>query len=72
MDDIIILELQVHIRYLRKQMAKVKKATKKPPFCEGINLNPTIYVRWDQILKDYFEVIGWLDEENFIVVMQKL
>jgi len=28
---------------------------KEPPFFDGISLNPTIYLKWVQILKDYFE-----------------
>jgi len=43
--DMAIVELQAQVRKLIKQIAHMKKAMKKPPCFDGINLDPTIYLR---------------------------
>jgi len=43
----------------------------KPPCFEG-SLDPNHYLKWVQDLKDYPRVRGYLDEESFIIVIQKM
>jgi len=45
---------------------------KDPPCFDGISLDPTIYLRWVQTLKDYFEVEGCSGEESSIPAAKKL
>ena len=52
-------------------MAQVNKAI-KPPYFDGIGLDPTIYLKWAQSLNDYFEEKWCLGEESFMIATQKL
>jgi len=45
---------------------------KEPPCFDGISLDPTIYLRWVQMLQDYFEAKEYFDEECFLITTQKL
>ena len=53
-------------------MTQMEKATKEPPCFDGNSLDPTIYLRWVQVLDDYFEAKGCCNEESFLIVTQKL
>jgi len=35
-------------------------------------INPTIYLRWIQVLKDYFDAKEFLDGESFMIATKKL
>ena len=71
-EDRAIVELQGQLRKLRKQMTQVKKAMKELPCCDDISLDLTTYLRWVQIIEEYFEAKGCLDEESFMVATQIL
>jgi len=50
----------------------MKKTIKEPPCFDGTGLDPIIYLRWVQILEDYFEAKDSSYEESFFIATQKL
>jgi len=42
-----------------------------PPYFNGISLDPIVYLRWVQTLKDYFEDKECFDEETFLIATPK-
>ena len=51
-EDNVILELQNQVRKLKKQMSQLKKAMKGPLCFDGNSLDPTMYLRWIQMVEE--------------------
>jgi len=53
-------------------MAQMKKAFKELSCFDSISLDPTIYLRWLQTLKDFFEANECSHEESLLKATQTL